>query len=112
MSFRRRLGYSTWMRVIGKSRLTGFAKAVEADLRGSAWAACAELEELQWRGPDDAHASFPMAAVDGGRIAIELDERYCLNVEVNYELGIALIVSVRRTQPRPTGSRTKTRTRR
>ncbi len=96
--------------MIGKHRLSALAGAADEHARGAARAACAELEAAHWTCADDARASFPFATLSERRIAIELDERHCLVAELNYEIGVALIISAGRPPKRAATPRTASRT--
>lgn len=82
--------------MIGKSRLSAIAGSADEQLSGAARAACAELEAARWARVEDVRASFPSAELRGCSVAIELDEQHRLVFEVNYESGVALIISAGR----------------
>jgi mRNA-degrading endonuclease HigB of HigAB toxin-antitoxin module len=62
-----------------------------ADLSAALRAFHAELEQAQWRSHSDVLTVYPRAEIEAHRFIIPLDERHCVVVALNYELGIAVI---------------------
>jgi len=79
------------MRLIGKSELFTFAQSATEDVREAVLALSAELEAAVWGSASDAEVAFPRAAFAGHRLIIQLDDRHCAVVAIQYELGIALV---------------------
>lgn len=79
------------MRLIGKSELFTLAQSAASDLRNAVHSLAAELEAAAWRSITEAEAAFPLAALTGHRLIIDLDDRHCAVVVIQYELGIALV---------------------
>ena len=79
------------MRLIGKSALFTLAQSVTAVLRDDVRALAAELEAAEWLSASEAAGAFPRARFSDHRLIIDLDQRHCAVVAIQYELGIALV---------------------
>lgn len=98
------------MRLVGKLRLSDFAKCASPGVRGAAAAFLAEIEAADWSGPDEAFAAYPNAECSGCRLSISLDEDHCVTIAINYEAGIILIEFVGRREDRACIQPTRHRT--
>jgi hypothetical protein len=54
-------------------------------------APAAELEAAEWLSAIEAAGAFPHARFADHRLIIDLDDRHCAVVAIQYELGIALV---------------------
>jgi hypothetical protein len=79
------------MRIVGKSELHALARTKERDLRDAVLAFSAELEAANWCAIEDARLAFPQARFAEHRLTIDLDERHCVMVALNIEVGIAAV---------------------
>jgi len=79
------------MRLIGKSALFTLAQSAAAALRDDVRALAAELEAAEWLSAAEAAGAFPRARLSDHRLIIDLDDRHCAVVAIQYELGIALV---------------------
>ena len=79
------------MRVIGKSELHGLARTKDRDLREAALAFAAELEAASWRAGDHVLAAYPRGQLTGNCLIVNLDERHCVMVALNFVMGIAVV---------------------
>ena len=79
------------MRLIGKSELLTLAQSAAMDVRDAVRSLAAVMEAAIWRSASDAKAAFPRAAFADHRLIIELDDRHCVVVAIQYEAGIALV---------------------
>jgi hypothetical protein len=79
------------MRLIGRPDLLKLARGGDGPLRDAAFALAAELQSASWRTPAEACAAYPRARLDGHRLAIDLGDRHCAVIAINYEKGVALI---------------------
>jgi len=74
---------------MGKSRLSDLARI--PSVRAAAASLWHELEEYSWPNVRDAAKSYPAAKLNGNRLTIDIGDRYCVVVAINFALGIALI---------------------
>ena len=78
------------MKLIGLTRLHALACQAER-FCGAARALHSELAAARWMKEADAAAAFPNAALEAGRLVIDLDDTHCAVVAVNYKMGIIVI---------------------
>jgi mRNA-degrading endonuclease HigB of HigAB toxin-antitoxin module len=79
------------MRLIGRPLLLLLADDADEDLQGGLRALAAEIESADWKSSRDLHRAFPKARIEKRRVFVELDERHCAVIIVNYERSVAMV---------------------
>jgi hypothetical protein len=79
------------MRLIGRPLLLLLADDASEDLQGRVRALAAEIEVADWKSSKDLRRAFPNARIEKRRIFVELNERYCAVIIVNYERSVAMV---------------------
>ena len=61
------------------------------DLQGGVRALAAEVESASWKSSTSLKRAFPEARIEEHRAIVDLDERHCAVIIVDYERSVAVV---------------------
>jgi mRNA interferase HigB len=79
------------MRLVGQELLAEFAK-LHADIRSPLDAWIREVEDTDWKGPEDVKARYPSASILGyNRVVFNIKgNKYRIETKISYEIKVVL----------------------
>ena len=79
------------MRLIGRPQLLRLAEDAGEDLQGDVRALAAEIESASWKSLTSLKRAFPEARIEKHRAIVDLDERHCAVIIVDYKRSVAVV---------------------
>ena len=79
------------MRLIGRPLLLRLAENAGEGLRDDVCAFAAEIQAASWKSSMSLKRAFPNARVEKHRAFVDLDERHCAVIIVDYERSVAVV---------------------
>lgn len=79
------------MRLIGRPLLLRLAEDAGVKLRDDVRAFAAELEAASWESSKGLKRAFPEARIEGRRVIVDLDERHCAVIIIDYERSVSVV---------------------
>jgi len=79
------------MRLIGRPLLLRMAKDAGENLQDDLRAFAAEVETASWKSLKGLKRAFPEAHIEGHRVIIDLDDRHCAVIIVDYERSVTVV---------------------
>jgi len=79
------------MRLIGRPLLLRIAEDAGEILQDDLRALAAEVESASWKSSKGLKRAFPEARIEGCRVIVDLDERHCAVIIVDYERSVTVV---------------------
>lgn len=79
------------MRLIGRPLLLRLAENAGEGLQGDVCAFAAEVQAASWKSSMSLKRAFPDAQIEKHRAIVDLDERHCAVIIVDYERSVAVV---------------------
>lgn len=79
------------MRLIGRPLLLRLAEDAGENLQDDLRAFAAEVETASWKSSKGLKRAFPEARIEGHRVIVDLDERHCAVIIVDYERSVSVV---------------------
>lgn len=79
------------MRLIGRPLLLRLAEVAGEKLQDDLRALTAEIEAASWKSSKGLERAFPGACIKGRRVIVDLDERHCAVIIMDYERSVSVV---------------------
>lgn len=79
------------MRLIGRPLLLRLAEVAGKELQDDLRALAAEVEAASWKSSKGLKRAYPEARIDGRRVIVDLDERHCAVIIIDYERSVGVV---------------------
>lgn len=77
--------------MIGRPLLLRLAEDAGENLQDELRAFAAEVEAASWKSSKGLLRAFPEARVEGCRVIVDLDERHCAVIIIDYERSVSVV---------------------
>lgn len=77
--------------MIGRPLLLRLAEVAGEKLQDDLRALAAEVEAASWKSSKGLKWAFPEARIEGPRVIVDLDERHCVVIIVDYERSVSVV---------------------
>lgn len=77
--------------MIGRPLLLRMAEDADENLQDDLRAFAAEVETASWNSSKSLKRAFPEARIEGRRALVDLDERHCAVIIVDYERSVTVV---------------------
>lgn len=77
--------------MIGRPLLLRLAEDADKNLQDDLRAFVAEVEAASWKSSKGLKRAFPEARIEGRRVIVDLDERHCAVIIIDYERSVSVV---------------------
>lgn len=77
--------------MIGRPILLRMAENAGENLQDDLRALAAEFEAASWKSSKGLKRAFPEARIEGCRVIVDLDERHCAVIIIDYERSVSVV---------------------
>lgn len=77
--------------MIGRPLLLRLAEVAGKELQDDLRALAAEVEAASWKSSKGLKRAYPEARIDGRRVIVDLDERNCAVIIIDYERSVGVV---------------------